>query len=222
MERKSVKNGNIEFAWFSTCQNLISSFINCISQLFTSIPFLEENKKAFILICHSSRVLTLPQKLTTLPFLALVVQMVKSLLGMQETRVWSLGQENPLEKEMAIHFSIFIWRIPWTQESGGLQSIGSQRIGYDWLQLTHTPFLAMTEYKCVGQSSSSYMRAAQKGKWPGWSKVQSDFTRTKLSKAYMKLVNTQLVRVNSRRIVKRIMKWHTIVFVFVCCFVFLE
>ena len=110
----------------------------------------------------------------------------------------------------------------WTEKPGRLQSIGSQRIGYDWLQLTHTPFLAMTEYKCVGQSSSSYMRATQKGKWPGWSKVQSDFTHTKLSKAYMKLVNTQLVRVNSRRIVKRIMKWHTIVFVFVCCFVFLE
>ena len=201
MERKSVQNGNIEFAWFSTCQSLISSFINCISQLFTSTPFLEEKKKAFILVCHSSRVLTLPQKLTTLPFLALVVQMVKNFLGMRETRVWSLGQENPLEKEMAIHSSIFTWRIRWTQEPNGLQSTGSQRVGYDWLQLTHTPFLTMSEYKCVGQSSSAfyfYMRAAPKGKWPGWTKVQSNFTCTKLGKAYMKLVNIQLVRVNGR------------------------
>ena len=49
---------------------------------------------------------------------------------MQET-VWSLGQEDPLKKEMAIHFSIIAWEIPWTEEPGGLQSMGWQRLGHD-------------------------------------------------------------------------------------------
>ena len=53
--------------------------------------------------------------------------MVKNLPAMQETQVRSLGQEDPLEKEMATHSSILAWRIPWTEEPGGLQSMGSQR-----------------------------------------------------------------------------------------------
>ena len=57
--------------------------------------------------------------------------MVKSLPAMCETRVRSLGQENPLKKEMATHSSILAWRIPWTEEPGGLQCIGSQRVGHD-------------------------------------------------------------------------------------------
>ena len=48
----------------------------------------------------------------------------------QETRVLSLGREDPLEEEMATHFSILTWRIPWTEEPGGPQSIGSQRVGH--------------------------------------------------------------------------------------------
>ena len=51
---------------------------------------------------------------------------------MWETWVRSLGQEDPLEKEMATHSSILAWRIPWTKEPGGLQSTGSQRVGHDW------------------------------------------------------------------------------------------
>ena len=50
---------------------------------------------------------------------------------MQEMQVWSLGQEEPLEKEMATHSSILAWRIPWIEEPSGLQSIVSQRIGHD-------------------------------------------------------------------------------------------
>ena len=49
----------------------------------------------------------------------------------QETQVQSLSQEDPLETEMAIHSSTFDWKIPWTEESGGLQSMGTQRIGHD-------------------------------------------------------------------------------------------
>ena len=48
-----------------------------------------------------------------------------------ETKVQSLGQEDPLEQEMATHSSILAWRIPWTEESGGLQSMGPQRVGCD-------------------------------------------------------------------------------------------
>ena len=55
--------------------------------------------------------------------------MVKNLLAMQETWVQSLGQEDPMEKGMATHSSILAWRIPWTEESGGLQSMVSQRVG---------------------------------------------------------------------------------------------
>ena len=58
--------------------------------------------------------------------------MVKRLATMQETWVQSLGQEDPLEKEMATHSSILAWKIPWTEEPGRLQSMGSQRVGHDW------------------------------------------------------------------------------------------
>ena len=57
--------------------------------------------------------------------------MVKNLPAMQETRVRSLGQENPLEKGMETHSSILAWGIPWTEEPGGLQSMGSQKVGHD-------------------------------------------------------------------------------------------
>ena len=66
----------------------------------------------------------------------LVAQMVKNPSAMQETQVWSLGQEDPLEKGMAIHSSILAWRVPWTEEPGGLQSMGSQRVGHDWANNT--------------------------------------------------------------------------------------
>ena len=61
----------------------------------------------------------------------LVAQMVKNLPAMRESRVRSLGREDPLEKEMATHSSIVAWKIPWTEEPGRLQSIGSQRVGHD-------------------------------------------------------------------------------------------
>ena len=57
--------------------------------------------------------------------------MVKRLLSMQETRVQTPGQEDLLEKEMATHSSTLAWKIPWMEEPGGLQSMGSQRIGHD-------------------------------------------------------------------------------------------
>ena len=60
-----------------------------------------------------------------------MAQTVKNPPEMRETQVRSLGWEDPLEKEMTTHSSILAWRIPWTEEPGGLQSTGSQRVGRD-------------------------------------------------------------------------------------------
>ena len=57
--------------------------------------------------------------------------MAKRLPAMKETRVRSLGQEDPLEKEMATHSSTLAWKIPWTEEPGRLQSMGLQRVEHD-------------------------------------------------------------------------------------------
>ena len=62
----------------------------------------------------------------------LVAEIVKNPLAMWETWVWSLDQEDPLEEGMATHSSILAWEIPWTEESGGLQSLGSQRVRHSW------------------------------------------------------------------------------------------
>ena len=61
----------------------------------------------------------------------LVAQIVKNLPATQETQVRSLSWEDPLEKEMATHSSILVWKISWTEKPGGLQSTGSQRVGHD-------------------------------------------------------------------------------------------
>ena len=60
-----------------------------------------------------------------------MAQTVKRLPTKRETQVQSLGQEDPLEKDMATHSSILAWKIPWTEEPGGLQSMGLQRVGHN-------------------------------------------------------------------------------------------
>ena len=70
----------------------------------------------------------------------MLAQMVKNLPAMQENRIQSLGQEDPLEKGKATHSSILIWRIPWTEKPGKLQSMGFQRVGQKWV----TNFFLMT------------------------------------------------------------------------------
>ena len=62
---------------------------------------------------------------------SLVAQRLKHLPAMWETQVLSLGWEDPLEKEVAAHSSILGWKIPWTEEPGGIQSTGSQRVGHN-------------------------------------------------------------------------------------------
>ena len=67
-----------------------------------------------------------------------MAQMVKNLPAGQQTQIQTLGREDPLEMGMATHSSILDWKIPWTEEPGLLQSMGSQRVGHDWLtNVTH-------------------------------------------------------------------------------------
>ena len=79
--------------------------------------------------------------------------MVKRLSTVRETWVQSLGREDPLEKEMAIHSSTLAWKIPWTEEPGRLQSMGSQRVRHDWATSLSFPFL-MSIFQCYFLSSS--------------------------------------------------------------------
>ena len=69
--------------------------------------------------------------ITTFIITLLVAQMVKHLFAMQKTWVQFLGQADPMEKGMATHYRILVWRIPWTGEPGWLQSMGSQRVEHD-------------------------------------------------------------------------------------------
>ena len=66
---------------------------------------------------------------------------------MQETWIQFMGQEDTLEKEMATHSSILAWEILWTEEPGGLQSMGSQRVGHDLVTDMHTSVLSGSEYQ---------------------------------------------------------------------------
>ena len=84
------------------------------------------NKVQYIDLAHNGK----KKKLFTT---SLVVQTVKRLSIRWETWVQSLGREDPLENEMAIHSSIIAWKIPWTEEPGRLQSMGSQRVGHNWV-----------------------------------------------------------------------------------------
>ena len=77
----------------------------------------------------------------TSTFFSLMAQTVKNLPAMQETRVQLVDQEDSLEKGMATHSSILAWRIPWTEEPGGLQFTGLQRVGHDWATNIFITFL---------------------------------------------------------------------------------
>ena len=87
---------------------------------------------------------------------SLVAQMAKHLLIVWETWVWSLGQEDPLEKEMAIHSSILAWKIPWMEEPGGLQSMGSQRVRHDWVTSLSLIYIVSIPYNTKGMRLLMY------------------------------------------------------------------
>ena len=92
--------------------------------------------------------------------------MVKHLPTMQETQVGSLGREDPLEKEMAPHSSTIVWKIPWTEEPGRLQSMGSQRVGHNWstsLSLSGSP----EGFPCGSAGKESARNVGDLGLIPG-------------------------------------------------------
>ena len=109
----------------------------------------------------------------SLPFstrASLVGQMVKNLPAMWETRVRSLGREDPLEKGMAPHSSTLAWRIPWMEEPGGLQSTGSQRVGHDRasnpaLLLPFLPVIIFTLRGCLIQESDMSKKECARAPW---------------------------------------------------------
>ena len=80
---------------------------------------------------------------------SLVAHMAKNLPAVQETQVRSLGQKDALGKRMATHFSILVWRIPWTEEPDGLQSMGLQGVKHDWATFTFTYFFNLTNFERI-------------------------------------------------------------------------
>ena len=76
---------------------------------------------------------------------------------MQETWVRSLGQEDPLEKEMTIHSRTIVWEISWTEESGMLQSMGSQSVGHDWVMWLHFIQQYIHELKAKWKKLAKYL-----------------------------------------------------------------
>ena len=91
---------------------------------------------------------------TCFPFL--VAQTIKNPPALQETWVWSLDRKDPLEKDMAIHSSVVAWRIPWTEDPGGLSSTGLQRVRHDWSGLAHAHAQGCGEVKYIRLSFVSH------------------------------------------------------------------
>ena len=103
----------------------------CFSLFYTYPPQLHFQNHTLILKIHSYSLSDKWHSLGCISCLPSWLQTVKNLPAMQKTRVQSLGRKDPLEKEMATHSSILAWKIQWTEEPGGLQSMGSQRVRQD-------------------------------------------------------------------------------------------
>ena len=104
---------------------------------------------------------------------SLVAQRVKHLPTMQETRVRFLGGEDPLEKEMATHSSTLAWKIPWTEEPGGLQSMGLQRVRHDWAS-----FPSISKWKIRMVFCPSYRFSVKNSEWSKTAEAQESGLRT--------------------------------------------
>ena len=111
----------------------------------TYTPLWDLNLKVFCLEVPGERCRGVPWGLNSvsdesnwLRLWGTLYQMVKNLPALWETQVQSLGREDPREKGMATHSSILAWRIPWTEEPGGLQSMELQSVGHDWASTTFT------------------------------------------------------------------------------------
>ena len=105
-------------------------YANLVSEAFSGTPC---TKVSWFAVTPDVRYLVYISQVRYKIQTSLVAQMVKHLPSRQETWVWLLGQEDPLEKAMAPHSSTLAWKIPWTEEPGGLQSKESQRVRHDWV-----------------------------------------------------------------------------------------
>ena len=94
------------------------------------VDVLQDNKNYRVILLYWTNIYELTCNFITFRA-SLVAQMVKHMPAMWETWVQSLGQEDPLEKEITTHSSTLVWKIPWMEEPGGLQSMGPQRVGQD-------------------------------------------------------------------------------------------
>ena len=119
--------------------------------------FLRKNSWLLLIIQGSAQLLRAPDLITLpdCPFLA--AQTVKNLPAMQETWVQSLGWEDPLEKRMTTHSSIPAWRIPWTEESGGLQFMGSKKLDTTERLIRHEPLPVTVVQHPALQSSKNVL-----------------------------------------------------------------
>ena len=143
------------WTWLTIFVSMLGKFSTITSSKFFSYPFFffffwdpyNSNVGVFVIVpevsetilrsFHSFHIFSSSEVISTfyLPVhwfvgASLVAQRLKRLPAMRETQVWSLGREDPLEKEMATHSSILAWRIPWREEPGRLQSTGLQRLSY--------------------------------------------------------------------------------------------
>ena len=115
------------WAYYSLCNNLYPRGETVAYFMFLEVlPWKHKKKEAWKI------------KSSMLEALWASFMVVKNLPAMQETQVQSLGPEDPLEKGMATHSSILAWRIPWIEEPGRLQFMGSQRVRYNWATNTFT------------------------------------------------------------------------------------
>ena len=156
--------------WPGGQSELTSSPIGCSSRPLRVSSSLSSNE--FFCPLSESTLLWMELSLGGVPFptrrASLVAQTVKNLPAVLETRVWSLGKDDPLEKDVATHSCILAWEIPWTEESGGLQSMGSQRVGHDWTTNTptHPPPPSPTPAKFNGEVLGSAVTAFGEGFFP--------------------------------------------------------
>ena len=113
--------------------------------------------------------------------------MVKNLPAKQEMWVWSLGWEDPPENEMATHFSILVWRIPWTEEPGRLPSRGLQRVGHNWATNIHQGGGSSAFWKCWWKKSH---RTQTDGRW-------TIFLAWRINSVKMTILTKAIYRVNA-------------------------
>ena len=129
------------FLWFMSLNMIISRSINVVVFVFLFYLFLggiQFNQFPPLGVKYYTLTWYIDAYVYThITWASPVAQTIKNLPTMQETWVKPLGWEDPLEKDTATHSSILVWGIPWTEEPGGLQSAGSERVKHDWATNTH-------------------------------------------------------------------------------------